>query len=123
MSLMIECGFAVPVDKQSDGEKKGKADIRFDWKCDITPHMFRHNFATRLYEAGIDPLVASKILGHADYSTTAKIYTHLDKSYIGAAATKLNEKAKSGKVAGKLPDMQKDQKISYSLAKKKPLKM
>ena len=32
---------------------------------------------TLLYESGIDPLVAMKIVGHTDYQTTANIYTHL----------------------------------------------
>ena len=30
-----------------------------------------------LYEAGIDPLIAMKIVGHTDYQTTATIYTHV----------------------------------------------
>lgn len=43
----------------------------------ITPHYFRHNYVTMLYEAGVDPLVAMKIVGHTDYQTTANIYTHV----------------------------------------------
>ena len=42
-----------------------------------TPHIFRHNYATLLFEAGVEPLIAMKILGHTDYQTTANIYTHL----------------------------------------------
>ena len=34
-------------------------------------------YVTMLYESGIDPLVAMRIVGHADYQTTANIYTHL----------------------------------------------
>ena len=30
-----------------------------------------------LYEAGVDPLIAMKIVGHTDYQTTANIYTHI----------------------------------------------
>ena len=30
-----------------------------------------------LYEAGIDSLIAMKIVGHTDYQTTANIYTHV----------------------------------------------
>ena len=43
----------------------------------ITPHYFRHNYVTLLYEAGVDPLIAMKIAGHSDYQTTASIYTHI----------------------------------------------
>ena len=43
----------------------------------ITPHMFRHTYATMLYDAGVDVKKAQKNLGHADVSTTLQIYTHL----------------------------------------------
>ena len=43
----------------------------------ITPHYFRHNYATLLFEAGVEPLIAMKMLGHTAYQTTANIYTHL----------------------------------------------
>lgn len=52
-------------------------DILKRFKPTLTPHYFRHNYVTMLYEAGVDPLIAMKIVGHADYQTTANIYTHL----------------------------------------------
>lgn len=48
-----------------------------DGRAILTPHYFRHNFASVLYSAGIDMLAAQKFLGHADLSTTMGIYTHL----------------------------------------------
>ncbi len=45
----------------------------------LTAHFFRHNFATLLYEAGVDVQDAARILGHARVSTTLEIYTHLSK--------------------------------------------
>jgi integrase len=43
----------------------------------LTPHYFRHNYASVLYNAGVDVLAAQKILGHADVKTTLSIYAHL----------------------------------------------
>ncbi len=46
---------------------------------DITPHCLRHNYATLLYEAGVDVLTAQAYCGHEDPETTMRIYTHLSE--------------------------------------------
>ena len=42
----------------------------------IHPHAFRHTFATRCFEKGLDPLFVQSIMGHSNYSTTVS-YTHI----------------------------------------------
>ena len=42
----------------------------------LHPHAFRHTFATRCFEKGLDPLFIQSIMGHANYSTTVS-YTHV----------------------------------------------
>jgi len=44
----------------------------------LTPHCCRHTCATRLAAAGALPIIIKQIMGHADYQTTANIYTHPD---------------------------------------------
>lgn len=52
-----------------------------------TPHATRHTYATRAVKEGLPPEFLQKIIGHADYSTTANIYTHLDPDTLVAAVT------------------------------------
>lgn len=56
----------------------------------ITMHWLRHTFCTLLYLAGVDVVQACAQMGHADVSTTLRIYTHLDAIHKRNSVDKLD---------------------------------
>ena len=59
--------------------------------ADVTPHLFRHTYATKLFHAGVDVKTAQYLLGHSSVSVTLGIYTHLDKQNVNTFADKVNK--------------------------------
>ncbi len=68
--------------------------IRAGIKKKISPHTFRHSFATHLVEHGADLRAVQEMLGHAQITTT-EIYTHLDKRYLQDQLNQFHPRANS----------------------------
>ena len=58
----------------------------------ISPHTFRHSFATHLIEGGTDLRAVQEMLGHESITTT-EIYTHLNKNYLKEVVNKFHPRS------------------------------
>lgn len=61
-------------------------------KKHISPHTFRHSFATHLIEGGADLRAVQEMLGHESITTT-EIYTHLDRDYLRDAIIRFHPRS------------------------------
>ena len=61
-------------------------------KKHISPHTFRHSFATHLIEGGADLRAVQEMLGHESITTT-EIYTHLDRDYLREALLRFHPRS------------------------------
>lgn len=88
--LNIEKGFENIVFLNRRGKKLSRVMIftiiknladKINLKKNISPHTFRHSFASALVQGGADLRTVQEMLGHESILTT-EIYTHLDKEYL-----------------------------------------
>lgn len=88
--LNIKYGIRTPADiERSKSSKSGPKT--YDMTIpNITLHWLRHTFCTLLYLAGVDVVQACAQMGHADVSTTLRIYTHLDAIHKRKSVDKLD---------------------------------
>ena len=57
----------------------------------ISPHILRHTFCTRLAEAGLEPRTIQHFMGHNDIRTTMQVYTHVNADREKVAWEKLDD--------------------------------
>lgn len=98
IELMLAAGFA-HLRQEYLEDRQAAIDFGFpppephidkDYEVEITPHWFRHNYSTILFEGEVDPLTAMRMLGHSNYKTTANVYTHVKEKILQKAAIKLD---------------------------------
>ena len=67
--------------------------IKIGLQKNISPHTFRHSFASELVDRGADLRAVQEMLGHESITTT-EIYTHLDREYLRSTLINYHPRAK-----------------------------
>ena len=86
--------FAHDLDLRLGAKVKGGQIVQHAIAPDLTPYCLRHTFCTDLQRAGVPINVAKELMGHANISVTANIYTHRDQKVLHSNIAKLNPRGK-----------------------------
>mgnify|MGYP002111871161 CR=1 FL=1 len=89
LRLMVACGCVEWWEIEPGASRPD--DILKQVKPTLPPHHFPHNYVTLLYESGVEPLIAMKIVGHTDCQTTANIYMHLKEETLRRASVNMEK--------------------------------
>lgn len=66
------------IEEEQNAERENREPVVIG---NVSPHIIRHTFATRCFEHNMNPKVVQHIMGHAHYSTTIDIYTHIVENH------------------------------------------
>lgn len=88
--LNIKYGARTPSDLEKLQSSKPGPKVLDMTIPNITMHWLRHTFCTLMYLSGVDVIQACAQMGHADVSTTLRIYTHLDAIHKRKSVDKLD---------------------------------
>lgn len=77
---------------RADVNQELKRILKYNWGIkDITTHSLRHTYGTRCIEAGMQPVVLQRLMGHTDIKTTLNIYTDVLNEFKKEEIEKVNE--------------------------------
>lgn len=79
---------AINKERKKQAKEQGR---KFEPIPHFHPHLLRHTFATRCFEAGIDAKTVQNYLGHASIAITMDLYTHVTEDKARAEMEKLNQ--------------------------------
>ncbi len=86
-----EIGEVEVIEEKHHSKTNNRTYVKHSYKPLMTPHQFRHAYASLLDDAGIDDNAAKNMLGHKQISTTKDIYTHIRQSKKQRALDTLNK--------------------------------
>ena len=89
-TLAVECRRICSVTNRKNREVEGGKECE---EIKIYPHLFRHTFVTRCYEAGVDPMTIALIVGHSREKMVIH-YTHISKEFQKKDFVKYEEQEK-----------------------------
>lgn len=80
------CGLVETVTRERKGYGRAARTVQHtEYKATVTPHQFRHWYATELYAAGIPMDVAIRMLGHADSEMIRRVYLDVNSAMLAEA--------------------------------------